>query len=314
MQERIQGWLAKVPGYSGYRSKEDRRDEDKRVRVAIAQEIDRVVELLTRTGSNLAAKRELDQIQTIESLIADTRHLGDRIRNATYGYGGIFTERSVDESALEQLRRFDLVLQRQVDTLSGLAATLGDQAAIDTYRTTLIDISDLFATRSQVIDEGRPSQDAKALELLKAPAEQKPSRLLGVKVGDALSVLGDNFTADATITLKVANATITLVRIGTSDGEGERWLMGSSAVDVWPTADLREVSSDTALVPVSTTSSPASLSLEGPQGKQGDVPASYALDAREDAITLEISMGGETRTFTGSPLNDIDIDVYGSTR
>lgn len=314
MQERVEGWLAKVPGYSGYRSKEDRRDEDKHVRVAIAQEIDRVVEQLTRTGSALAAKRELGNIQTIETLIADTRHLGDRIRNATYGYGGIFTERSVDEGALEQLRRFDLVLQRQVDTLAGLAASVGGQAGIDAYRTKLVDIGDLFATRSHVVDEGRPSQDARALELLQAPVEQKPSVLLDVHVGDALSVLGDNFTADATITLKVGTATIKLIRIAGNEGDGERWLMGSSAVDVWPSADLREVSSATAIVPVSTTSSPASLSLEGPQGKQNDVPASYAIDANDDAVTLEISMGGESRTFTGTKLNDIDIDVYGSTK
>jgi hypothetical protein len=318
MEERISGWLAKVPGYTGYRSKEDQRDEDKQIRVAISGELNAVVDQLTRTGADLAAKREFDQISAIEKILADTRHLADRIRNASYGYGGIFTEQSVDETAIDQLRLFDIALQREVGSLGTLAANASDADGIATYRNRLIALGSLFDSRSSVVDQGRPTTDQKTLALLQKPAKATPSPLLNVAVGDALSVLGDNFTADATITLVYNEARLKLIRISGDKQSGERWLLGSSSTEVWPSADLVErkpvVSGSTSLVPVSGTGSPvpAKMSVEGPQGSDSNVPVTYELAQTDDSeISLEINVGGEVRSFAGKILKDIDVEIYG---
>ena len=318
MEERISGWLAKVPGYTGYRSKEDQRDEDKRLRVAISGELDAVVDQLTRTGADLAAKREFDQISAIERILADTRHLSDRIRNASYGYGGIFTERSIDDLAIEQLRLFDLALQRETSSLTTLAGSATDADGIQTYRDKLISLGGLFDTRSSVVDNGRPTADQKTLALLEKPAKATPSPLLDVNVGDALSVLGDNFTADASISLIYNDARIKLIRISGDKQTGERWLLGSSSTEVWPSADLVEnsptVSGSSSLVPAGSAVSPlpAKMSVQGPQGTDSNVPVTYEFaQSGESAISLEINVGGEVRTFTGKIIKDIDVEVYG---
>ena len=318
MEERISGWLAKVPGYTGYRDKENQRDEDKQLRVAISGQLDAVVDQLTRTGADLAAKREFDQISAIEKILADTRHLSDRIRNASYGYGGIFTERSIDETAIDQLRLFDIALQREAGSLSTLAATASNANGIAAYRDILIALGSLFDTRSSVVDHGRPTTDQKTLALLQKPAKSTPSPLLDVAVGDALSVLGDNFTADATITLVYNEARLKLIRISGDDQNGERWLLGSSSTEVWPSADLVEqqpkVSGSTSLVPAGNAGSPvpAKMSVEGPQGSDSNVPVTYEITQSDDAaISLEINVGGEVRSFTGKILKDIDVEVYG---
>lgn len=316
MEERISGWLAKVPGYTGYRTKENQRDEDKRLRVAIAGELDAIVSQLTRFGADLAAKREFVHISAIETALADTRHLGDRIRNASYGYGGIFTDRPIDDSALNQLRQFDGALQREVTSLKARATAATTPDGLTGFRDALRDISTLFDSRSGVVDQGRPTADQTTLAMLDRPVAATPSPLLDVAVGDAVSVLGDNFTVDATISLVYNDARIKLVRIAGDKQVGERWLLGSSSIEVWPSADLVETSGTTSLVPLNSPGggSSAIMSVEGPQGKDTDVPVTYGFTQTDDsAINLEINIGGERRAFTGKILNDIDVEIYGST-
>lgn len=314
MEQRISGWLAKVPGYTGYRSKENRRDEDKRVREATAANLNAIADRLTQAGAELVSKRQLDRISGVESVLADTRHLADRIRNASYGYGGIFTEQSIDDLALDQLRQFDVALQREVSSLESAAGSITTDDGMQSYRTELGRLTTLFNSRTSVIDTGKASADEQSLALLDQPAKATPSPLLKVNVGDALSVLGDNFTADATIDLNYRDLRIKLIRIAGDKQQGERWLLGSSSTESFPSADLIEAHAETAVATTGTFSSlPATISLAGPQGSNDNVPASFSY-ANDDAnISMEINVGGTVRSFSGKLLKDIDIEIYGPT-
>ncbi|GIW04183.1 MAG: hypothetical protein KatS3mg059_0803 [Thermomicrobiales bacterium] len=55
----------------------------------------------------LAEQRKIQDVGAVDELARAIRHLIDRITTATYGYGGLFSDRNVDEVALDQLRRFD---------------------------------------------------------------------------------------------------------------------------------------------------------------------------------------------------------------
>ena len=118
MVDRLKDLLGRIPGYNGYRDKENRRDEDRRLRETIADTIVLSVDTLTSYNARLSADREFSSLSKVESLVGQIRLLADRIRTASYGYGGIFTERSVDEAALDQLRQFDLALQREAEGLA----------------------------------------------------------------------------------------------------------------------------------------------------------------------------------------------------
>ena len=122
-QGRVASWLGKVPGYSGYKNKETRRDEDKRVREELAREYGQYAQRLTDLQGELVRSHRLTDIGTTERLERSLRLFADRVRVATYGYGGLFSDRSIDERALDQLQAFDRALGDGLDEVrSGVEA------------------------------------------------------------------------------------------------------------------------------------------------------------------------------------------------
>src|SRR5690242_17795030 len=98
---RISGLLASVPGYRGYRTKEERRDADRRVRERVAAAFAAQADRVERVARALADQRRLKDVGPVNEFAQAIRHLVDRISTATYGYGGLFGDRNVDETALD---------------------------------------------------------------------------------------------------------------------------------------------------------------------------------------------------------------------
>lgn len=315
MQERIQGLLSRVPGYDGYRSKENRRDEDKRVREASAEALGAIVNQLTQRNAALVAERNLTHVSQLERLVSQTRLLADRIRNATYGYGGIFTDRSVDEFALDQLRQFDVAFQSELESLrvaaNAIASAESQPADEDfaRFETELGRLATLFDGRTQVIDTARPTQDQQVLDLLNTAPTPKPSPVYGIGVGETFSVLGDNYLVDATVTLTDGTLGMTLARVsGDRAGEGE-WFLGSTDPEIG-SAHLREVGEDNrGAVPTRL----ARATIRSSKGATDEVAAQYVFTkGSDDSIELRYSIGAENRHFTGRQVNDADIQVFGA--
>jgi hypothetical protein len=313
LENRMNNLLHQVPGYSGYRDKENRRDEDKRLREAIANAVQASVERLTQYNADLSAERELKAVGRIEKLIGQVRLLADRIRTASYGYGGIFTEREVDGAALDQLRQFDLSLQQEVSSLQEKVATLvGSSPPQDDAVRALSDdidrLSMLFSARTDVVDQAKPSRDEKVLALLESNEEAKPSPLLSVSRGETLSVLGDNFIANATITVVTDQGPLQLVRV-TEDKEGATWLLGSGVEGII-SARLTESTGD---VPSYQTMQRASATLDTENGRQEGVAVQYAARSTgPDELELTLVIGDSARVYRGNEIRDIDVEVYGA--
>lgn len=311
--ERISNFLNRIPGYTGYRNKENRRDEDKRIREAIAAEVGAQVDRLNQYAAELSAERELKHLSRIEPLIGQARLLGDRIRTASYGYGGIFSERNVDATALDQLRQFDTSMEREVAGLTAaveqLTNTMPPNAdAAKALNDEVNRLGRLFDARTSVIDEGKPSRDEQVLALLEITEEKAPSPLLSVSRNETLSVLGDNFIANATMRLSTDEGTIHLVRV-TEDQENATWLMGSDIPGV-PSARLTESGSD---APGYQTMSRASATVDTETGRQEGIAARYALRSGSDTdVELVILIGDSARTYRGNEISDMDIEVYGA--
>src|SRR5688572_30291716 len=156
LERRISKKLFEIPGYRGYRSLEDRRDDDRRVRDAIAGALGDTTESLTRLSARLAEERKLQQISGIERLVGTTRHLADRVRTASYGYGGLFSQQPVGAIALDQLKQFDVAFQNEVATLDEIAGRLGSSPEgplpvdISAYSVEIVRLNRLFDARTQV--------------------------------------------------------------------------------------------------------------------------------------------------------------------
>lgn len=311
--ERITNLLNRIPGYTGYRDKENRRDEDKRIREAVASEVTAQLDRMNQYSAELYAEREFEHLSRIESIIGQIRLLGDRIRTASYGYGGLFTERSVDERALDQLRQFDRSLDREVASLGTamerLTGTMPpDAGAVKALDDEVKRLGRIFDARTTVIDEGKPSRDDQVLALLEITQEKVPSPLLSVKKNETLSVLGDNYIANATIHLSTDEGSIYLVRVS-EDQDGATWLMGSDIAGV-PSARLTESSTS---APGYQTMSRASANVDTEKGRQEGIAARYALRTGGDQdVDLVIQIGDSARIYRGNEISDLDIEVYGA--
>jgi len=317
MEERIGNVLLRVPGYAGYRDKEDRRDDDKRIRGMIADALVALVDSLTRRNAGLVEARELTHISRIERLIGQLRVLGDRIRTATYGYGGIFTENAVDEAVLEQIRLFDLAFQREIDQLGMIVAKVSGNAAmpveedLELLQSEISRLGLLVDARTQVVDTARPHQDAEVLSLLETNPPPAPSPLLAVGLGDTFSVLGDNYRTDAIVSLVDGDTRIQLSRVGENAQGVAQWFLASTAPEL-PTALLMELESDGEPAP-STKS--AAANVQSAKGNREGIPAQYAYAADGDTdntIRFSYIIGDESRHLAGQRVNEADIELYGT--
>ncbi len=314
LEQRISKKLFDIPGYRGYRSLEDRRDDDRRVRDAIAGALGNTTESLTRLSARLAEERKLQQISGIERLVGNTRHLADRVRTASYGYGGLFSQQPVGAIALDQLKQFDVAFQNEIAALDDIAGRLASSPEgplpvdISAYSDELVRLNKLFDARTQVVETAQPSQDAQVLSLLEPPVAPKVSPISGLTLGDAFSVLGDDFIVDAVVTFREPERSVQLVRAG-DDPDGQAiWFVGGTTDNV-PSSRLREGDRESVTV---ASGRNAEMTIATRDGSNESVPAQYAYTASTgDAVTFWYSVGNETRSFAGTSIVDADIQVYG---
>lgn len=308
--------LEKVPGYTGYRAKEDRRDDDRRLRETIAGNLDTTVGTLTRVNADLARQRKLTHISTVERLVGATRLLADRVRSATYGYGGVFSDRSIDEFALDQMRQFDAAFQSEAGALDALANRLAASPEgpldvdIDAYQAELNRLGLLFDARGEVVESARPNRDAAVLSLLelKPKSESRASPLASLRVGDTLSILGDNFVVDAAVTFTEPGRQLTISRVGAGADGRPLWLLGSTAEDM-PSARLTETEGGS--TDPSTGQSAEARVTTGTDSKAG-IAARYGYTASADGnVSFWYALGNESRVFAGAAVEDDDVEVYG---
>ncbi len=111
-----------VPGYLGYASKHDRREEDKRLRTQVArclreasQDLHRTVRTLPFDGVPPGLTRRGEVCKRLDRLVEDVAH-------AAYGYPGFFEPVRVDERRLELLYRADIAVAEAVQGLTAEVA------------------------------------------------------------------------------------------------------------------------------------------------------------------------------------------------
>jgi hypothetical protein len=85
--------------------------------------------------------------------------LSDRIKNASYGYAGLFDSVGIEQAQLDALHRYDVNLLGSVatieTTIASLAQTLGDKSTIDAairkVDGAITDLTSTFDRRGQAI-------------------------------------------------------------------------------------------------------------------------------------------------------------------
>lgn len=119
----------KIPGFSGYIERKNRRNADKLLRETIANRMAEQWRRLTELQRQLAQEGEIRLLDDLEAAAVRLRTFVDQIRTASYGYAGFFDAVKINEAELEQLYRYDLTLLELVDqvarAIDNLEASLG---------------------------------------------------------------------------------------------------------------------------------------------------------------------------------------------
>ncbi len=315
MTQRIEGLLNKIPGYTGYRQKESMRDDDRRLREEIARTLNQSIADLSALGARIADERRLDLIAPVEDVIARVRHLESRVRTASYGYGGLFSDRPVDEPALRQLKAFDVAfqsnVQRLVDSIASASSGNGiDPSSMDRLLQEIARLNTIFDARGDVIETAKPANDPDVLALLEQPRVLTPQeqQLLRIRKGGTAAILGENFQFTAHIALASPDGTPVAALVELD--YGPEWL---AVTDDGRDVRAWRVSTHDSSTPVQTGVQ-AIADISGPQGSQRGVPATYALRANQEgertSVQLELSLAGRMRAFEGADQPLIDIQVF----
>lgn len=97
-----------IPGFRGYRLKEDIRAADNLLRSYIADQNELKVQIkLKRIMDALSRSLELDFINDVGALININKGLIAKIRHAEHGYSGVSPQYIVEESELKRIYDFD---------------------------------------------------------------------------------------------------------------------------------------------------------------------------------------------------------------
>ena len=323
LEQKIRESLDRIPGYRGYRLKEERRDADRRVRAAVANAYAIELARVERIGRDLANARKLGEISAVEQVNQAIRHYIDRVLSVTPGYGGLFGDRDIDGVALDQLRLFDEGLLLGVDELrpaidrlesafaagSSLAPGAGEAAAIIESQLTRLD------RRKDVIDSGRALSRGAVIAALQPMAVLVPPAAYFARPGDALSILGDDRLVDAMMDVDGRPQSFRVFRIARNP---EEWFMvgrdpASPMVRLTP---VEAPASGTALPGTGLQQVAAGTGdgeATGESGVSGLRAVRYALlhDADDqESYGLILDWDGERQAFVGRRTEPLDVEIF----
>jgi len=129
--------LGKIPGFSGYVDRQNRRSADKLLRDTIADHFESLWQRISSVQRDMLSAGGIENVNEVEAAALKIRQFIDRIRSAAYGYAGFFDAIKIDSKELAAIYQFDLQLltledevSRAIDNLASSLGTEGQPAAI----------------------------------------------------------------------------------------------------------------------------------------------------------------------------------------
>ena len=114
----LESILRCIPGFRGYVEKEYRRESDQLARTWIADRLQRGKRGLEELSQALVDVVQLDELPVIDRVRNRLDGLISRIRSAVHGYSGFFDFVTVNESLLDEVYDYEMLLFGEVETLA----------------------------------------------------------------------------------------------------------------------------------------------------------------------------------------------------
>jgi hypothetical protein len=325
-------FLNAIPGYSGYKDKESRRDADRAVRDRLTATLNQLAERVERVAQKLADQRRIREVAPVNNFAGAIHLLANRINTATYGYGGLFGSRDVDSAVLDQLRLFDESLFAGIEKLDSAVSNLevaGEDALASTAETGQREVDSLtgrFELRNRVVDSAMPAtpeQMSNVLAVLQTPEEREaaetPPPAYDLHDRDALSVLAENYVVDARIDIESNSGFFRLFRV---DVAPDKWLfvpnrrgnpfaLLSPSTDPYTPAPQATIGGEAYDVESSGT---GSGDVVGAGGQTGRRPVAYALlrgSSNTTTRAVVLQWGTDQQVYVGNDVHPDDVEIFG---
>ncbi|HEY3345114.1 MAG TPA: hypothetical protein VGJ97_09320 [Anaerolineaceae bacterium] len=153
--------LSKVPGFSGYIERENRRSSDKVLRETIANRFEELWQRVSALQRDLISQGGIAHVGELESAAIKLRQFIDRVRTAAYGYSGFFDAVKINEQELAQVYQYDYAMLEMVDTvghaIDNVESSLGTDglpAAIRNLVTAAQQCVEVYNRRLEVMQGG----------------------------------------------------------------------------------------------------------------------------------------------------------------
>jgi hypothetical protein len=160
-QDIVRKLLSKIPGFSGYIERENRRSSDKLLREYIAAHYEAQWKRISGIQTDLINNSQIDLVDDLERAALKLRQFIDRIKTAAYGYGSFFEATKVNEKELSAVYAYDTALMASVDEVSravdNLETSIGTDGAVAAIRN-LVSVAqqsvDSFNKRGEILRGG----------------------------------------------------------------------------------------------------------------------------------------------------------------
>ena len=157
-QDPLRKLISKIPGFKGYIERENRRSSDKLLRGVIADRFEEHWKYISSLQKELISQGEIQYIDDLETAAIKVRQFVDRVRNASYGYAGLFDAVKINEEELARVYEYDLSLLDMSEdvgrAVSNVETSIGSEGLPASIRH-LVSLAqqcvDMFNRRSEVI-------------------------------------------------------------------------------------------------------------------------------------------------------------------
>ena len=142
----------RVPGFSGYLDREERRESDDKARRWLADRLDACKPGLDAFTRALTDQGRLDELTACDQLRNKIELLISRLRGAPAGYSGFFSANQIDEDRLDDVLEHDLWLMEHAEetakAIENLATAAGDLKSAEAQ---LQDLEQRFGERTKLL-------------------------------------------------------------------------------------------------------------------------------------------------------------------
>ena len=150
-----------IPGFRGYRKREDLRIADRLLREQLADRLGVAASGAEACREKLTDAQELDVLEKVRKLVNEANSASARVLHAEQGYTGVSPDYRIEESQLNQMYEWDLALLDDIAKVRGAidsvndAIARGDMAIVKTSMSSAIDtlrgFNEIFQQRRDAI-------------------------------------------------------------------------------------------------------------------------------------------------------------------